>query len=84
MKIITVISAAILLIFLAISSVNAQESKGKKQQNHADQIKIETKKESQKTAPSMNLSNGLRFKSDDAKNVIFFLKPAGASFTIEF
>lgn len=84
MKLFTTISAVILFMFLAFCSVSAQESKGKKQQNHAEPAKIETKKTTQKTASGMDLSNGLRFRSDDAKNVIFNLKPTGASFTIEF
>lgn len=84
MKLFSAICAIIFFVFLALCSVNAQESKGKKQPNHAEPAKIEAKKTRQKNAPTMDLSNGLRFRSDDAKNVIFNLKPNGASFTIEF
>lgn len=83
MKIFAYLIAFILMIFAALNSASAQESKGK-----VSKEKVPAKKakqyNSEKTSSANDVLKLMNFRSTDAKNVYFLLRPLRFNFTIEF
>ena len=83
MKIFAYLIAFALIVFAALNSVSAQESKGKvsKEKVPAKRAKQYT---AQKTPAANDILRFMNFRSTEAKNVHFLLRPLRFNFTIEF